>query len=92
MTFGNYLIMKGYKVETLSGSKSTVHYYTKAIDDICDRERISCSDLVKSIDKYIEKYDVGGAEEDFGKKQHCTPINALRRFKEYIEFSRSNRQ
>ena len=83
--FKEYLIQKGYSEYTPSGKPSTAYDYVKRINKICERERISTNQLADNINDYLKKYDIGGSEEDFGKKSHSAFINALRRFKEFIK-------
>lgn len=81
--FKHYLIQKGYSEYTPSGKPSTVYDYTKRINKICERERISIKQLADNIDVYIKKYDTLGSEEEFGRKSHNAFISALKRFKEF---------
>jgi hypothetical protein len=46
-------------------------------------------ELGKNIDGIVVKYDVGGACEDFGNKSKKTVINALKRFAEFVESTKS---
>ena len=83
-SFEEYLIKAGYKVETDSGTPSTVYSYINAIDSVLENEGITYSTLVADIDNIIKKYDIGGAEESFGNKSNKTVINALKRFRDFI--------
>ncbi len=83
--FKSYLIKQGYSELTPSGKPSTVYDYIKRVDKICNREKISISNLARNINIYIEKYDSNGTESDFGKKSHHAYINALKRFKEFLK-------
>ena len=83
--FINYLIDAGYKIETDSGYDSTVYSYAKAAESVTKEECVTWFDLENNIDDIVAKYDVGGAREDFGAKSNKTVINALKRFKEFVE-------
>lgn len=83
--FINYLINAGYKTETDSGYDSTVYSYAKAAESVIKEEGVTWLDLESNIDDIVDKYDVGGAREDFGAKSNKTVINALKRFKEFVE-------
>ena len=83
--FINYLINAGYKTETDSGYDSTVYSYAKAAESVIKEEGVTWLDLENNIDDIVTKYDVGGAREDFGAKSNKTVINALKRFKEFVE-------
>lgn len=83
--FINYLINAGYKTETDSGYDSTVYSYAKAAESVIKEEGVTWLDLESNIADIIDRYDVGGAREDFGAKSNKTVINALKRFKEFVE-------
>jgi len=83
--FKNYLIKNGYKEYTPSGHPSTVFQYIKSIDFVCDIEYRSWIMLASNIDFYINLYDVGGEKEYLGMTSHRTIINALKRFKEFLD-------
>lgn len=83
-SYEEYLIKAGYSVETDSGNPSTVFAYVKAVDSVLDKEGISWGTLHSNIDDIVKKYDVGGVEENFGNKSNKTVINALKRFKDFI--------
>lgn len=83
--FLKYLIDKGYKELTPAGNKSTAYDYTKRVEKICKDENITISTLVNDIDKYIKEYDIGGIKEEEGKKSNSAVINALKRFKEFLD-------
>ena len=80
-----YLIEKGYSTETPGGSKSTVYSYIGAIEKhVLKTENISWQTLKENIDSIIAKYDVGGEREKIGAKSKSTVINALKRFRDFI--------
>ena len=82
--YEEYLIKAGYKIETDSGNQSTVPQYVRAVNSVLDIEGMSWSSLKNRIGEIVAKYDVGGAMESFGKKSMSTPINALKRFGEFV--------
>lgn len=82
--FLKYMIDKGYKELTPSGNKSTAYDYVYRVEKICKDENIIISTLVNDIDKYIKEYDIGGIKEE-GKKSNSSVINALKRFKEFLD-------
>ncbi len=47
--FKIYLIKQGYSEITPSGNPSTVYDYTKRVDKICKRERITIKQLAENI-------------------------------------------
>ena len=84
--FKDYLINKGYSSSKPSApTRSTVNDYCYWIARICRDEDISINELSININKYISMYDKGGPKEKVGNKSHSTLMNALRRFKEYIQ-------
>ena len=87
--FKRFLILNGYSEFTPSGHPSTVYDYTKRIEGICKRERISIHHLAENISFYVERYDTNGSEEDFGRRSHNAFISALKSFQEFctIEFT-----
>jgi hypothetical protein len=83
--FKIYLIKQGYSEITPSGNPSTVYDYTKRVDKICKREKITIKQLAENINAYVEKYDTYGSEEEFGKRSHNAFINALKRFEDFTK-------
>jgi hypothetical protein len=86
--YENYLIAAGYPVKGISGNKSTVPSYSRAVEKVIDREGITWNQLENDIASIIKKYDVGGVEEDFGNRSNRTNINALYRFAEMLDFKK----
>jgi len=83
--FEKYLVKRGYSEITPSGLPSTTYDYAKnRIPKICEKEGISVEQLASNIKLYVEKYDKGGSESKFGKRSHDAFINALKRFKEFL--------
>ena len=84
--FEKYLEQNGYSVLTPSGLKSTCYDYSHVrIPAVCNRERISVPMLINKIEGIVTKYDRFGCEAEFGNKSHRAVINALKRFKEFID-------
>ena len=81
--FQRYLIEIRYSVTTPSGNPSTVYAYLKAIDSVCEWERLTWDGLAGNIGSIVCQYDVGGKKADLGSKSHRTVINALRRFQDF---------
>ena len=80
-----YLINEGYAIETPSGYRSTVYSYISAIErHVLDSEHITWEKLKENIDSIVKRYDVGGAKEDIGSISKFTVINALKRFKDFV--------
>jgi hypothetical protein len=83
--FEEYLIDAGYETETPSGHPSTVYAYSGAINrHVLENERITWAALRSDIDNIVKKYDVGGKFEHIGSKSNNTVINALKRFREFV--------
>lgn len=82
--FIDYLVSQGYSVTTPKGKPSTVYDYAKRIEYICEREGIAWNDLASQIDYYCSRYEIGGAEEEYGSKSHNTPRAALRCFNSFL--------
>jgi len=76
--FEKYLLERNYR-------PSTSYDYAKTrVPKICEKEEISVEKLADNIRHYVEKYGVGGSEQEFGKKSHSSYICALKRFEEFI--------
>jgi hypothetical protein len=83
--FANYLIGHGYKLTTPSGTFSTVYDYVKRVDKVCEWEGCSWETLAENIVVTVPKYDVGGEKADLGNISRRSVINALKRFKEFVQ-------
>lgn len=84
LAFEEYLVNAGYKVETDSGSHSTVFAYTNAIKQVLEEEGLSWHSLQSDIENIIPVYDIGGLKQHMGAKSNRTVINALKRFGEFV--------
>ena len=83
--FEAYLINEGYSTETPSGHRSTVYSYIDAIErHVLDGDHISWDTLKLNIDSIVSMYDVGGSKESIGALSNSTVINALKRFREFV--------
>ena len=76
--FEEYLIKKKKK-------GSTVNSYCCSINKhILKRENLDWNTLPDHINEIVFLYDVGGVHQDIGQIGHCTVINALKRFREFV--------
>jgi hypothetical protein len=83
--FEKYLIDSGYSAVTPSGNLSTVYDYQKRILSVSKLENLETLDeLALKINKIVMKYDIGGENEVIGNKSHRAVINALKKFKSFI--------
>lgn len=86
--FKEYLIKEGYKEYTPSGHPSTVYDYIKRIDFICEEEGLlSWTQLAANVNHYVNNYDIGGKKERLGELSHRAVINALKRFRDFLNES-----
>ncbi len=85
--FESYLKTKGYKETTPSGNPSTVYDYIKRIDRVCDDENMTWEELANNIEQIVLEYSSGGRKEEQGKVSHNAVINALKRFREFVQKS-----
>ena len=76
--FKNYLLKNRYK-------ETTIQSYLSSIKRISKEEKMDLPQLASCIEQIIPKYDHGGEKESFGNSSHRTPINALKRFMEFIK-------
>jgi hypothetical protein len=82
--FEEYLISSGYSEYTDSGNPSTVFSYTRATKSVLEEEGISWYSLQRDIENIVPIYDIGGTKQHIGAKSNCTVINALKRFREFV--------
>lgn len=82
--FRKYLVEKGYKEYTPSGLESTVGQYIDAVEKVLEEERMSIEEFNRRINEICFLYDIGGAKESIGERGHRTVINALKRYREFI--------
>ena len=81
--FEEYLIARGYKVQTPKGKPSTVTNYINSINLICKEENCSWEELARNVFRVIDKYAKGGLKSQIGERSNKTVINALKQFKKY---------
>ena len=84
IAFEEYLVNAGYCEYTATGNPSTVFSYIRAIKKVLEEEGLSWHTLQNDIENIVPIYDVGGSKQHFGAKGNCTVINALKRFKEFV--------
>ena len=84
LAFEEYLVNAGYCEYTVSGNPSTVFSYINAIKKVLEEEGLSWNSLKSNIENIIPIYDIGGAKQHIGAKSNCTVINALKRFREFV--------
>lgn len=83
--FRKYLVEKGYKEYTPSGLESTVGQYIDAVGMVFEEEKMSIEEFNRRINEICCLYDIGGAKESIGERGHRTVINALKRYREFID-------
>ena len=83
--FRKYLIENGYKVYTPSGQPSVVFQYAREVEIILENERMSIEAFNSRINEICFLYDIGGAKQKLGEKGHRRVINALKRYREFID-------
>lgn len=83
--YRDFLIEQGYSTKTSSGNPSTVYDYIKRIDSIAENESCDWCDIADNINILVKKYDIGGIAEELGNKSHRAVINALKRYKEFLQ-------
>ena len=83
--FKNYLIECGYKEYTPSGLPSTVYQYITAIEKVRSWEGMSYGEVDENINELCREYDLGGSKERLGATGHNTVINALKRYRFFLQ-------
>ncbi len=86
--FEYFLESRGYSKFTASGAPSTVYDYIKRIDKVCYFECCTWEELSENIDAVICDYDIGGEKEHIGNISHRAVINALKRFREFVDYQK----
>ena len=82
--FKQYLISAGYCEYTATGNPSTVFSYIHAIKKVLEEEGLFWHTLQRDIKNIVPIYDIGGTKQHIGAKSNCTVINALKRFREFV--------
>ena len=84
IAFEEYLVNAGYCEYTATGNPSTVFSYIHAIKKVLEEEGLSWHTLQRDIENIVPIYDIGGTKQHIGAKSNCTVINALKRFREFV--------
>ena len=84
IAFEEYLVNAGYCEYTDAGNPSTVFSYIHAIKKVLEEEGLSWHTLQSDIETIVPVYDIGGTKQHIGAKSNCTVINALKRFREFV--------
>ena len=84
IAFEEYLVNAGYCEYTATGNPSTVFSYIHAIKKVLEEEGLSWHTLQRDIENIVPIYDIGGSKQHIGAKSNCTVINALKRFREFV--------
>ena len=84
IAFEEYLVNAGYCEYTATGNPSTVFSYIHAIKKGLEEEGLSWHTLQRDIENIVPIYDIGGTKQHIGAKSNCTVINALKRFREFV--------
>ncbi len=87
LAFEEFLKASKYKEFTDKGNPSTVYSYTGSIKNVLKMEGIGWHTLIDKIDEMVSLYGRGGAKEAEGSKSNDTVINALCRFKDFVNSS-----
>ncbi|MGN0919739.1 MAG: hypothetical protein ACI4OR_03165 [Alphaproteobacteria bacterium] len=83
--FKQWLKGQGYSECTPSGKPSTVFDYPKRIEKVSQNEGMSVNDLSRNIDNVLSQYGPSGSKAGLGQASHSAVLNALRRFKEFLD-------
>ena len=83
-----YLYDRKYSTFTEKGTESTIISYSRAIVKVIEKEDVSFEEFVDKINVYVRKYDFGGECEEFGETGNGTWRNAIKRFKEFIDYQK----
>lgn len=75
--FRKYLTGETYKPKVVFG-------YARAVEKVLEEERMSIEEFNRRINEICFLYDIGGAKESIGERGHRTVINALKRYREFI--------
>lgn len=76
--FRKYLTGETYKPKVVFG-------YARAVEKVLEEERMSIEEFNRRINEICCLYDIGGAKESLGERGHRTVINALKRYREFID-------
>ena len=77
MLFEAWLLDNNYK-------PTTAVDYPDRLRRLCEREKISYEHLAQHIYQIMPEYENTGKKSSYGKRSHCSVLNALRRFAEFL--------
>lgn len=78
--FENWLLSKRYKPNTSID-------YASRLERLCRKENFTIEYLAKHLSEIMPLYDKSGKKSCYGRLSHCTVLNALRRFSEFLDES-----
>ena len=82
-----YLVRNHYREYTKKGVPSTIDKYVNSVDEVCCREELTWEEAAFCIDDLVSDYEKGGKNEAFGNRSNSTVINALKKYRDYINDS-----
>lgn len=85
--FREYLVQNHYSEYTGTGVPSTIDKYVNSVNTVCCREGLTWEEAAYCIDDLVSDYDKGGKNEEFGNRSNRTVINALKKYRDYIDAS-----
>jgi hypothetical protein len=72
----------------LSGYEPSVVYaYLRYVGLVCREEKMGWKTLLSNIRSIIPLYSEGGAKEEMGNYQNKTVINALKRYRDFVDMN-----
>lgn len=74
--YKTFLIKSGY-------TQNVANSYASGITTVLKWEHLTWEELLQKITDIRQQYEPGNVKEDFGKHNHSTVLNALRRFDEF---------
>lgn len=83
--FREYLVQNHYREYTGNGVPSTIDKYVNSVNKVCCREGLTWEEAAYCIDDLVSDYDKGGKNEEFGNNSNRTVINALKKYRDYID-------
>ena len=81
--FQAYLVQKGYKEFSVSGSPSTAIDYAWRVAKVCEKENYTVKQLADNINTILEQYGYYGKKWTIGRRSHESYINALKQFAKF---------
>ena len=80
--FENWLLEQKYSVLTSSD-------YTGRIERLCRNNKYTVEHLVENISSILPQYETTGEKSSYGKRNHTSVRQALRKFQMFIQTSNS---